>query len=365
MDTITTIPNLPFFCGIREKESTLPATLPFTLAVEDDLIIQAPNKVVSEALDNAYQEDDVFLTTPMDESPLTRWRGDEFISFITSPVKGKKILDIGCSTGYILHELAQKGGKACGIEPGPSAETAQERYGIPVKRELFKAGIYKKEFDIVLLLTVLEHIPRPAIFLKEVATAMKKDGILYIGVPSCEQQLRKGDPGMMLHEHWNYFTEQSLKNTLAKAGFRVIATHISQKGVLYASATYTGITPPNTSAQSLEIAREYAQQVDRMTRNVKAWASVSQKKAIYGASVGTAYFLTHISHSNLHIYDGETKKRGKYLPGCTIPIQPPEDIMTDNPSTILVTPINFEKTIIDNLTTNIKTGAKIIPLSTL
>ena len=104
--------KLPLYCGVQESpyrdSGAIPDFLPFALGICDStgLIVQVPNETVQQALKTAYQFEGLFLTTPIDESPLTKWRGDEFLNVMSEiaglSVKDKRLLEIGCSTGYIL-----------------------------------------------------------------------------------------------------------------------------------------------------------------------------------------------------------------------------------------------------------------------
>src|SRR5208283_1802424 len=60
-------------------------------------------------------------------------------------------------------------------------------------------------------------ITSPGQFLKEVSKYLNPNGKIVISVPNCEQYIKAGDISFILHEHWSYFTPDTLKNTIVYA----------------------------------------------------------------------------------------------------------------------------------------------------
>lgn len=115
---------------------------------------------------------------------------NRFVIDYCGEVKGKKILDIGCSFGWLEKDLIAKGAKkVVGIEP-------EERFFYDARKEVpeaeFKLGSALKipfkdnTFDMVIFLEVLEHLPkgneRKAFM--EIARVLKKNGNLVFSAPN-------------------------------------------------------------------------------------------------------------------------------------------------------------------------------------
>ena len=81
---------------------------------------------------------------------------------------------------------------------------------------------YSKKVDCIFHSDVLEHIDTPINFLKEQYEGLNNEGILIISVPDCTESIKIGDVSMALHQHINYFTINSLKNIVERAGFEVL-----------------------------------------------------------------------------------------------------------------------------------------------
>ena len=72
-----------------------------------------------------------------------------------------RILDVECSTGYLLFLLKEKGYEnVLGMDPSPTcANIAKRLYSIDVEiKTLSDNMLFKHKFDLIILSSVLEHI---------------------------------------------------------------------------------------------------------------------------------------------------------------------------------------------------------------
>ncbi len=139
-------------------------------------------------------------------------------------VKEQDVLEIGCADGAQLYELAKLGANTLGVEPSKSrAAFAKSHYGLTVIEsglEVFQpeAG---KQFDLILLCQILEHLPDPLVALAKIRSLLKPTGGFYLETPLlCEPEAIRY-PGYFQFEHIQYFTVQTLEAMLNKAGFIV------------------------------------------------------------------------------------------------------------------------------------------------
>lgn len=103
------------------------------------------------------------------------------------PLKGLKILDIGCGGGIVCEPLARLGAKVTGIDAADknievAKHHANERgLDITYKNQLSEdLAQQKTKYDVVLALEIVEHVDNLPLFLKSCANLLKKDGILII-----------------------------------------------------------------------------------------------------------------------------------------------------------------------------------------
>jgi SAM-dependent methyltransferase len=141
----------------------------------------------------------------------------------------RRILEIGCGSGFMLYPLAAEGHECLAIEPsGIFSEYVASR-GIRCFRtvdELMDCETVADGFDLVLHYYVMEHLADPVAFLKSQLGLLKPGGQIVFEVPNANDALT------VLYEipayahfiwvvsHRWYFTEKSLAATSAKAGGR-------------------------------------------------------------------------------------------------------------------------------------------------
>jgi 2-polyprenyl-6-hydroxyphenyl methylase/3-demethylubiquinone-9 3-methyltransferase len=100
---------------------------------------------------------------------------------------GLTILDIGCGGGLVCEPLARLGADVTGIDPAPEnieaarahAQGARVRvtYKVATAEEMADAG---GQFDAVLLLEVIEHVPDVPAFIARVAPLVKPGGLMLL-----------------------------------------------------------------------------------------------------------------------------------------------------------------------------------------
>jgi 2-polyprenyl-3-methyl-5-hydroxy-6-metoxy-1,4-benzoquinol methylase len=140
------------------------------------------------------------------------------------------LLDVGCSIGLFLRLAVDRGWAGRGIEFGERALAyARERFGLSVTDEpLAEAGFEPESFDVVALLSVLEHTNAPRQMLREVAHVLRPGGALYLIVPNVESLACR-----VLHEraatfdgrnHLVYFSPSTLREVLRREGFEPVST---------------------------------------------------------------------------------------------------------------------------------------------
>ena len=94
------------------------------------------------------------------------------------------LLDIGCGYGFFLELALQRGWHVNGVEPCKHARAYAASKSLKVDPGDLFAQAYKDEmFDVVTLFYVLEHLPDPLRYLKEVNRILKPGGLLLARVP--------------------------------------------------------------------------------------------------------------------------------------------------------------------------------------
>ncbi|MFH1899662.1 MAG: class I SAM-dependent methyltransferase [Patescibacteria group bacterium] len=139
---------------------------------------------------------------------------NELNKFINKNVKeNARILDVGCSTGFLLSYIKNKGYKnVYGIDPAPKCRLmAKEKYGVDVGVYDLNSFHPKKKYDLIIISQVLEHLTDIKDSMEKVHSWLNNGGYLFIGVPDAEKfHLNFDEPfGEFSTEHINFFTESS------------------------------------------------------------------------------------------------------------------------------------------------------------
>lgn len=144
------------------------------------------------------------------------------------------ILDVGCATGYFLEVAQEAGWDVHGVELSDfSAQLARKKFGDRVfPGTLEQAAFPPASFDVVSLSDLLEHVPAPELFLREVRRILKPDGSLVIVTPdvsSLSARLMKEKWSHFKVEHLYYFSPATIKRLLTENGFAPVAIESAPK----------------------------------------------------------------------------------------------------------------------------------------
>lgn len=149
-----------------------------------------------------------------------------------------KFMDIGCATGVFLDMAQKEGYDVTGVDVSEFAcKYATENFGIKtLNGKLEDLQLEEKSFDIITMWDVIEHVPNPHAFLKEVHRILKDDGIIFILTVNDSSLMGWGAEAAylgtfklvptftrMIHPiHHNYhFKEKNLQQYLEKNGFSI------------------------------------------------------------------------------------------------------------------------------------------------
>jgi 2-polyprenyl-3-methyl-5-hydroxy-6-metoxy-1,4-benzoquinol methylase len=143
----------------------------------------------------------------------------------------KEILDVGCGVGTIALYLSQKGAKVTGIDISQRAIDIAERArkSLNQSKTTFihgEVGPGKKKFDLATTFEVIEHIKDEALFLRNIHSNLKTNGLLVLSTPSKENLLyRSGFYQAFDAEvgHLRRYTQQTLRKLLEQNSFKIVS----------------------------------------------------------------------------------------------------------------------------------------------
>ncbi len=179
----------------------------------------------------AEQYLDRIISIPKDESENymeIMWLKEHVLK-INEPTKSEKhMIDIGCGFGSFLHHFTtnMKGWICVGMEPNIAlAKAAQLKLGIPIHSEGWELNNnphFQKRFDLISLITVLEHVPDPISYLEKIKLGLKANGLIFIVVPS-PKDIGYLDPchDTFMSPHLYLFDRNTTNQMCMKAGLKV------------------------------------------------------------------------------------------------------------------------------------------------
>lgn len=149
---------------------------------------------------------------------------------------GGRLLEIGCGAGNFLLQATRRGFDVTGVEYSPYA-CARARQtlggtGRVLQGEIDVVAGESGVYDVCVLCDVIEHVRRPADFLRRVAAALRPGGILLVVTPSTASWSARimGARWMELKpEHLFYFSPATLTRQLGQAEFTDIRLHPGTK----------------------------------------------------------------------------------------------------------------------------------------
>lgn len=114
-------------------------------------------------------------------------------------LEGKKVLDFGCGDGGTSRTLDQLGARVTAVdiktEIGQAFQDSKVKFFNAQDEELY---LKHREFDVIILQDVLEHVPNPEKLMKQMKDALCPHGLIYISTPNRFSLLN-----LISDPHWN------------------------------------------------------------------------------------------------------------------------------------------------------------------
>ncbi|AEA42229.1 class I SAM-dependent methyltransferase [Fluviicola taffensis] len=145
--------------------------------------------------------------------------------FKTDRKSKRKLLDVGCGEGFSMNYFFKQGWEVTGIDysfdgvqkQNPAMESFVLQGDIYMRiEELIEKG---EQYDVILILNVLEHVIDPVLVLKQLRKLVSTGGLLIILVPNdfsalqenllADQKISKKF-WVKTPDHLNYFSKESL-----------------------------------------------------------------------------------------------------------------------------------------------------------
>lgn len=271
-----------------------------------------------------------------------------------------RILDIGCSTGDLLACFRRAGyPRLTGLDPTPACrEIARKLYGLEIETGTISTYTADSPFDVVLLSSVLEHLPDLAFAMQKLRALLRNDGFLFVQVPDVDNfGVDMKEPFLEFSiEHINYFTETSLRNLLSRFGFAPV--RIRHDVLRYNRTAYPALTsmwskgevPEDWEPEPASVAplRAYVnrsgREIEEVREKIDRLVGSQEEVVVWGVGSLTARLLATTGLKNANIVrfvDSNPGLHGRRLLGKEI--QSPDSLRGDGTTVFISTYVYGEE----------------------
>jgi len=266
---------------------------------------------------------------------MTLFREKQFDQFIKEfNLVNKNFIEIGTGNGEYLQILKKFDINPFGMEyESKSVENCRVK-GLDVVKgfpdeidNLFP----DKKFDAFMILSFLEHWPKPVKVLRNLHKILSENAIGIVEVPNFEMILEKSLFSEFMLDHLTYFNRYSLSYALTIAGFEVIEIKSIWHDYILSA------TIKKTAPISLEKMSENKEFILNSIYNFVANNS-NKGIAIWGAGHQSLALLSMLGNKELIecVIDSAEFKQNKFTPGSHIPVKSPKYLQNGNISSVLI-----------------------------
>jgi SAM-dependent methyltransferase len=126
-----------------------------------------------------------------------------------------RILDIGCGDGLIFDRL-EPFGEVWGVEGDPATLSAEGRWRHRIHQQRFDDSFRPGcQYDLILMLDVLEHLPDPQAALVHARSLLTPSGRLLVTVPALQALWTSHDD---INHHFVRYDRRSLRRLTERSG---------------------------------------------------------------------------------------------------------------------------------------------------
>lgn len=302
------------------------------------------------------------------------------------------VVEVASNDGYLLQFFAERGIAVLGVEPAANVAKVALQKGIPsivrffgtrTAQELTSEG---RQADLLIGNNVLAHVPQLNDFVSGLKVLLKQTGVITMEFPHLLRLIRDNLFDTIYHEHFSYFSLLSVSQVFERHGLSIfdveeVPTHGGSLRI-YAQHAGKGGSPVSGRIQELQSAERaagfhkldpyltFASQIATAKRNLLTFLIEAKNNgkviAAYGAPAKGNTLLNYCGVRTDFIdytVDRSPYKQGHFLPGCHIPIMPPEHVRETKPDFMLILAWNLKDEVMEQMSFIRTWGGKfVVPL---
>jgi SAM-dependent methyltransferase len=294
-----------------------------------------------EAYENSLHASPRFNEYALD---LARGLGERF------QLRDRLAVDLGCGKGEFLRLLCDEtGARGLGIDASydPSLWPAVDDR-VSFVRTPFSTLPADVRPALICSRHVLEHIPEPRSFVREIAEGARRTGsAVFIEVPNVLYTLRDLGVWDVIYEHCSYFSAPSLSRLVESAGLRVTDVREAYGGqfLCLEAVPDEGVQPADREDERDEVTARAADYARACRAKVSEWGSrlaelrsAGKRVAIWGAGSKGITFANLVAGGDAVscLIDLNPRKHGRFVPVTGQPVVGPAALTSEPPDVVLV-----------------------------
>lgn len=164
---------------------------------------------------------------------------ERWLDRLEARVRPGRILDIGCGTGLFLQVARRRGWEPYGVDECEEAlDYARSKFGLEVAQgEFSELPLGGRRFDAITMWDIVEHARDPVALLAEARSRLAPGGVVGLSTPNQRSileavagplyrltggRLRAPLEKYYIEQHFLYFTPETLRGALGRAGLEVV-----------------------------------------------------------------------------------------------------------------------------------------------
>ncbi len=148
---------------------------------------------------------------------------------------GKRVLDVGCVSGYLAERFKRNGCFVAGIEVDPeAAEGAKGNCDVVINGDierLAESTFAAESFDVIVYADILEHLRHPEVVLGLQRRWLSRNGFVVVSLPNVAfigirlrlllGQFDYADVGILDRTHLRFYTLKTARALLSDGGYLI------------------------------------------------------------------------------------------------------------------------------------------------
>ncbi len=170
-------------------------------------------------------------------------RRKKILSLIGKNLKYKRILDVGCASGYLSKDLKQKDNYVVAVDISENniskiVNYVDQALVLDIENNNWPEDFIENKFDIIIAAEIIEHIFDQQKFLEKIKVILKTNGFCIMTTPNFllwNNRLRMlfgqyGEKEILYDQsHIHLLSYDGFKKLLAESGFKIM----TQNNILY------------------------------------------------------------------------------------------------------------------------------------